>query len=408
MWKKTPIKDLGLVITGKTPPTQKENLWNGDIPFITPGDLNYFSLRSAERKISNEGLKFSKLFYKNTVLFSCIGYIGKTSLFLGELGCCNQQINAIIPNEDIVNPWFLLFALKFYAPQFQNQASVTTVPILNKSNFEKFDIPIPEITEQNSIAKILRTIHEAIEIRKKELNLQRELKEALMAHLFTNGTKNEPLKETEIGFVPQSWEVLELKNFTKPIKQRDPKKNSNSYFTYVDVSSVSNERFKIIDKNELLGSEAPSRARKVINKNDIIFATVRPTLRRIALVPEELDDQICSTGFCVIKPDAEKLDFGFLYFYLLTPYVRNYVGSRQKGATYPAISDNVIANLKIPMAGLMEQKKIANILFAIHNKIELIIQEISLIEEIFQAILEELMSGKISTMPLIEDCVVTS
>src|SRR4051794_17648762 len=88
----------------------------------------------------------------------------------------------------------------------------------------------------------------------------------------------------------------------------DPGKDPTRSFRYVDVSSVSNESFRVIGAKELLGKDAPSRARKIIRADDIIFATVRPSLRRVALVPPELDGQVCSTGFCVLRVNREHLD----------------------------------------------------------------------------------------------------
>jgi type I restriction enzyme S subunit len=112
------------------------------------------------------------------------------------------------------------------------------------------------------------------------------------------------------------WPTVTIGDFLARTELRDPTKNPRTPFRYVDVSSVDNTTFAIRESTELLGEDAPSRARKVVRNRDVLFATVRPTLRRIALVDASLDDQICSTGFCVLRA-GPKLDAGFLYYWLL-------------------------------------------------------------------------------------------
>ena len=119
-------------------------------------------------------------------------------------------------------------------------------------------------------------------------------------------------KETEIGLIPEDWEVIKLDNYLVKTNQRDPRKKPNSKFTYIDVSSVDNNLYRITNVSILNGNEAPSRARKEVLKNDIIYATVRPTLKRISKISDQYDKQICSTGYCVLRLKKE-LHYDFLY-----------------------------------------------------------------------------------------------
>jgi type I restriction enzyme S subunit len=112
--------------------------------------------------------------------------------------------------------------------------------------------------------------------------------------------------------IPKPWTESTIGNVVVKAKQRDPRKKPDEVFHYVDVSSVSNESFKIIGATPTLGLDAPSRARKAIETDDVLFATVRPTLKRIALVPSELDGEIASTGYCVLRCDKAKADPRFL------------------------------------------------------------------------------------------------
>ena len=181
--------------------------------------------------------------------------------------------------------------------------------------------------------------------------------------------------------VPRHWHNTRLRQVCLQTELTDPGRNPAQRFIYVDVSSVSNNSFAIEGTKVLLGQEAPSRARKLIRTDDIIFATVRPTLRRIALVPAWLDGQICSTGYCVIRPDPQRMLPAYVYYYLLTVEVAERVEAMQKGATYPAINDNDLLGLSIPLPPLPEQRAIARILRAVHAAREARQREVSLERE---------------------------
>lgn len=166
------------IITGKTPPTKNREYWkDGNIPFITPVDLQGRPVRIAARTITEKGLSKTKPLPKGTVLVSCIGYIGKVGMVDADLAVTNQQINAIIPDRQKVDNWFLLYALAKEKHILEAHARMTTVPILHKSNFAKIPVPLPPLPEQREIARI-----EAEE--KKKTTLEALFK-TLLHHLMT-------------------------------------------------------------------------------------------------------------------------------------------------------------------------------------------------------------------------------
>jgi type I restriction enzyme, S subunit len=88
---------------------------------------------------------------------------------------------------------------------------------------------------------------------------------------------------------------------------------SNEIIRYVDLSSVDNETKSIIDCQKILGNDAPSRARQLAAANDILVSTVRPNLNGVARVPIELDGATVSTGFCVLRPDPNRVYPNYLF-----------------------------------------------------------------------------------------------
>ena len=188
----------------------------------------------------------------------------------------------------------------------------------------------------------------------------------------------------------EGWRNIEIGKVILKTKLKDPTKEPDKYFRYIDVSSVSNTLFKIIDTNYLLGKEAPSRARKLIQSEDIIFATVRPTLKRIAIVQDEYNGEVCSTGYCVLKADKKEIYPLFLYFSLLPDYFIRKIEKLQRGASYPAIRDYDLKKQIISVPPLPEQRKIAYVLSTVQKAIEQQDKLIKTTTELKKALMQKL------------------
>src|SRR2546428_1740755 len=109
------------------------------------------------------------------------------------------------------------------------------------------------------------------------------------------------IKELERFGKANSFETDQIRNHVVKVEARDPRREPETAFSYVDIAGIDNRSGKVSVAKQLHGKDAPSRARRVIHTNDVIVSTVRPNLNATALVPEWLDNQICSTGFCVLR-----------------------------------------------------------------------------------------------------------
>ncbi|MWQ71898.1 restriction endonuclease subunit S, partial [Glaesserella parasuis] len=155
------------------------------------------------------------------------------------------------------------------------------------------------------------------------------------------------------------WKSLsEITITTKNIKWENNKKN----YRYIDLTSVNRENNRITETIEINAKNAPSRAQKIIEKNDILFATTRPTQQRMTIVPEEYDSQIASTGYCVLRPNKEEVLPEWIYYNISTIDFKNYVEEYQSGSAYPAISDYKVKEYKIPIPSIQMQEKLISIL----------------------------------------------
>lgn len=174
-----------------------------------------------------------------------------------------------------------------------------------------------------------------------------------------------------IGEIPDDWSVKtldELVNINK--ESRDTRKKSpQSNFLYIDIESIGNESGIINSSKEILGKDAPSRARRVVHENDIIMSTVRPYLKAFAIVPKEYENQICSTGFAVLSSKGDLVP-KYLLYSLFSNSVINQCNRMMIGGQYPALNTSQVKKIKIPVPSIPEQRKIVEILSTTDHAIQ--------------------------------------
>ena len=172
-WCLCRLGDIGKIVTGNTPTKDIAEYYGGNIPFYKPADLEEGKcIKNASDHLSVLGFEQARKIPANSILVTCIGAtIGKTGLITVE-GSCNQQINAIIPNEVAYAEFIYYTCISDYMQkEIKSNASATTLPILNKGNFAKLPFPLPPYNEQHRIvAKIeelfssLDNIQKALEV----------------------------------------------------------------------------------------------------------------------------------------------------------------------------------------------------------------------------------------------------
>lgn len=132
--------------------------------------------------------------------------------------------------------------------------------------------------------------------------------------------------------------------------------------TYIDIAAVDKDLKIIVEPTICLGSDAPSRARQLVQMNDVLVSTVRPNLNSVAVVTEAFDGATASTGYTVLRPLPHILDTQYLFHWVKTEHFINEMVKLATGQSYPAVSDKIILNSKIPLPPLEEQRRIASIL----------------------------------------------
>jgi len=211
------------------------------------------------------------------------------------------------------------------------------------SNYSNKLIPIPPLEVQKEIVRILDSFKE------------------LTAELTARKQQYSYYREQLLSFEDKDveWKTLgELVLTNSNLRWHE----TNRIYRYIDLSSVCRETNAILETIEITKDNAPSRAQKLVQKDDIIFATTRPTQQRLCLIPEEYAEEVASTGYCVLRADPNRVIPKWIFFWLTTTEFKSYVENNQSGSAYPSISDTKVKDFKIPVPSLEEQARIVSIL----------------------------------------------
>ena len=161
---------------------------------------------------------------------------------------------------------------------------------------------------------------------------------------------------------PDGAEFLTLQECTKKVKNIKWKSYSGNDKKYIDLSSVDRDLHCIMETQNINSDAAPSRAQQIVQTDDILLGTTRPMLKRYCMIPEKYDDEVCSTGFCVLRANTEIVLPRWIYHNIATTDFFAYVEQNQKGASYPAISDASVKAFSLPVPPLEVQREIVRVL----------------------------------------------
>lgn len=192
-------------------------------------------------------------------------------------------------------------------------------------------------------------------------------------------------KETKLGWIPEGWKIVRFKEIARlnPKAEKLPEK-----FIYIDLESVKNGTLQ--KENEMLKIEAPSRAQRLLEKDDILFQTVRP-YQKNNLFFKSNGNYVASSGYAQLRA---KENSGFLYQLIFAEYINNQVMARCTGTSFPAISAKDLSGIYVKLPPLPEQQKIASILNTWDKAIAAQEKLIVVKQELKKGLMQQLLTGK--------------
>ncbi|MDQ2178808.1 restriction endonuclease subunit S [Marinifilum sp. D714] len=360
-WKT--IDELFHVKNGYTPSKKNKEFWlDGTVPWFRMEDLrtNGRVLSDSIQHVSESAIKGGKYFPANSIIIATSATIGEHALITVPYLSNQRFTNLSLKKEykEVLMPKFLYYYCFILDEWCKNNTTVGNFAGVDMHGFKKFPIPIPPLEVQKEIIRILDTF----------TKLTAELTAELTARKKQYSYYRDKLLSFEENKV--EWKTLgEVVQRTKNIKWN----GTDEYYHYIDLSSVSRINNSITETIEITRNNAPSRAKKLVQKDDVIFATTRPTQMRYCLIPKEYSGDVASTGYCVLRAKSTEVLPKWIFYWVSSSEFKIYLEENQSGSAYPAISDAKVKDFKIPIPPLKEQEYIISIL----NKFDTLTSSIS-------------------------------
>jgi type I restriction enzyme, S subunit len=248
---------------------------------------------------------------------------------------------------------------------------------LGQKEFENLKFLIPPSTEQEKIASFITSINQKIQALKDKKNLLTKYKKGVMQQLFSQALR---FKNTEGGDF-EDWEVKKLGE----VCEINPKSSVlPSSFIYIDLESVVNG--VLLKEQRIEKQEAPSRAQRLLSKNDVLFQMVRP-YQMNNLFFDKKGDYVASTGYAQIRTKQNAM---FIFQYLHFQNFVDKVIERCTGTSYPAINSTDLANIEVSIPCIEEQTHIAHYLSAIDAKIQGVTAQIEKMDRWKKGLLQQM------------------
>lgn len=321
-------------------------------------------------------------------------------LWRGGEALLNQRVCRLMEFKDSVEKDYIFYAMHKPLKQIEDVTHYTTVKHLSAKQVRDIKLPAPPLPEQRSIASVLSKIQEAIAAQRETIDRTRELKKALMAKLFTEGLRGEPTKETEIGPIPESWEVMRLEQVTKIERGKfshRPRNDPDFYggdIPFIQTGDVTRSGGRICEYSQTLNELGLSVSR--IFSAGTILITIAANIGDTGILQFDSafpDSIIGLTPFVI-------MDSEFLEYYLRTQ--KDTFDRLAPRGTQKNINIEFLRPWLVPVPKIEEQKEIATIFNMLSEKEVTSLRKRSNLDDLFKTMLHELMTGNIRTTPLME------
>jgi len=385
------------MLSGGTPSTKNTAYWKGTIPWITSKWLNdNLYLRSGEKFISQDAIEnsASKIVPSGNLIFATRVGVGKVAVNDIDLAI-NQDLAGIVIDKQQTMPEFLAYQLRTGPIQqfVEQNKRGATIKGITKSCLSEIALLLPPLPEQRRIAAVLSLVQRVIEQQERLIALTTELKKALMHKLFTEGTRGEPQKQTEIGPIPESWEVVELNTITRIERGKfghRPRNEPRFYggdIPFIQTGDVSNCDGHIREYNQTLNEDGLAISRMF--PAGTILITIAANIGYTGIL---CFDSACPDSLIAITPNDD-VEAEFLNYYLTTQQpVMDRLAPR---GTQKNINIQFLKPWPIPLPGKKEQLEIAAILERVATKHREHAATKDTLSDLFRTLLHQLMTAEI-------------
>ena len=288
--------------------------------------------------------------------------------------------------------------------QFANK---NAQPVISGGKIYPLTIPFPPLPEQQKIAEILSTVDAKIDIINQRISQTQDLKKGLMQRLLTKGIGHTEFKESPLGKIPKSWEVVKVEEVCK-LKGGYAFKSSDSCeegVRWVKIANVGVNKIKWNDESFLPFGFDKIHPDYLLNEDDIILAMTRPILSgklKIARITKEDSGSLLNQRVGRVE-EQENLNKDFAYQYFNSSAFITAMEKELMGTDPPNISSTMFEKLNITLPSLEEQTQIANILSTVDAKLAVLQNKNTQYQALKKCLMQQLLTGKVRVTGLIKE-----
>jgi type I restriction enzyme S subunit len=320
----------------------------------------------------------------------------------GQDAWLNQHIFKVSLKEDVVDRTFFYYLITSKIAKIAGLTRGSTMKHVTRKTFLDVDMPLPPLYEQQAIAHVLKSAQLVKDLLTREIGLERERKATLMRQLFTYGNRREVTKQTKIGEMPASWKLLRLAQLCSRIT--DGAHRTPTYVVegvpFLRVADIHSEKIDWSNVKRIPEEEHRELIKRCKPEFGDILLSKNGTIGKTKLIDWNTEFSTF-VSLCLLKPKRDLINNVFLTEFLASNGLPQIL-KRGKKMTVTNLHLVEIKELLIPLPSLEEQNEIAGILEASQAKINVLLRETALIEELLKTLLDDLMSGRLSSAPLRE------
>lgn len=382
---------------GGTPKRGVNEYYGGSIPWIKSGEVNNNSIEGSEEHVTELAIKESstKLIEANSILVALYGATAGKVGVLKVNACSNQAVLAITTKDTTLTNQFLYHYLKKCTTELLNLCQGSGQPNLSKGIVDSVHIPLPPLPEQQKIAEILSTVDAKIEVIDQQITETQELKKGLMQRLLTKGIGHAEFKDSPLGEIPKSWEVVRLAKIAKctvGIASSATHAYTDKGILLIRNQNIKEGRLDLSDALYVTEEYELKHKAKRLKSGDIL--TVRTGYPGIsAVVPKELEGMQSFTTL-IIRRKNDNLSSEFLCYYINSDIGKSFFNSNKAGGGQKNVGSKTLESMKIPLLKKEEQSKIVEVLEAVDEKLECQKKKKISYQELKKGLMQQLLTGK--------------
>ncbi|MDR4886312.1 restriction endonuclease subunit S [Fredinandcohnia sp. QZ13] len=406
-WEITRLEEITERITkGTTPTTYGYNYVDEGVNFIKIESINdqgnfledFFAHISQE---VHEKLARSKM-QEDDLLVTIAGNLGRVAIVTKDIlpANTNQAIAIVrLNNSRNYNLKFIFYYLKGTSIKKYIQLVSTTgaQPNLSLKQVGDFEIALPPSHEQNKIADILSNVDEAINKTEAIIKQTKILKKGLLQQLLIKGIRNTKYKQSEIGEIPEDWEVVNLSKLLDVLKDgtHNPPKKVEQGVPMLSALNIKNNKVEIENNDSFISEEDYNKMHKSyeISEGDVLL-TIVGTLGRSAVVKKEHGKFTVQRSVAILRPKNTLLPL-FLNYFTQSNYFQNELQRRSNTTAQSGIYLKELGSINIPLPDVKEQKKIVSILLSIDGKLNYEEKRINKLKDLKMGLMQVLLTGEV-------------